>query len=430
MRLNSIKLPHFNRAAESRSTELRLPPKVIISMSQHGGVPCKPVVQVGDDVKTGQLIGDSDAVMSAPIYSSVTGKVTGKTEIINIFGKIHEALIIETVPNQVMSEDIAPPVINSREDLIAAVKKSGLVGLGGAGFPTHIKLSYDLKINEVDTLIVNGAECEPYITSDYRTFIEDGDRVIEGMLLIMKHLNIPKAVIGIESDKPEAVMNMTKLAERYDNITVSALPPRYPQGAEKVLVYNITGRTIGKGQFPVSVGCLVLNCSTIAFIGEYARTGIPLIKRRITVDGSIVNKPRNIIVPIGTRASDVVAAADVRVLPDRAYMGGPMMGQTFYDPDTPIMKYTNALLLFAETKENVQTACIRCGRCVSACSMGLVPTDIEHAFDKKDIEWLKQLHVELCMNCGACSYVCPAKRNISEKNQLAKLFLRENKQKK
>ncbi len=394
-------------------------------MSQHGGVPCKPTVSVGDEVKTGQIIGDSDAVMSSPIHSSVTGKVTGTTEIMNIFGKIHEALIIETVPNQVMSEDIQPPVIDSREALIAAVKKSGSVGLGGAGFPTHIKLSYDPRETRVDTLIVNGAECEPYITSDYRTFMEDGERVIEGMLLLMKYLDIPVGAIGIEADKPAAIRQMNVLAKPYKNITVYSLPSRYPQGAEKILVRNITGRTIGKGQFPVSVGCLVLNCSTVAFIGNYAKTGIPLIKRRITVDGSIVNKPRNLIVPIGTPAGDVMAAADIRVQPDRAYMGGPMMGQSFYDPETPVMKFTNAMIMFADTKEYTQTACIRCGRCVNACSMGLVPTDIEHAFDKKDIEWLKALHVELCMNCGACSYVCPAKRNISEKNQLAKLFLRD-----
>ena len=176
MKLNSVRLPHFDASADRPTIKLKTPSKVIISMSQHGGVPCRPVVSVGDDVKTGQLIGDTDAVMSAPIHSSVTGKITDKIDLINIFGKVHEALVIETIPNQVLSEEIKPPVINGREDFILAIKRSGLVGLGGAGFPTHLKFNYDRNTMSVDTLIINGAECEPYITSDYRTFIEDGEK--------------------------------------------------------------------------------------------------------------------------------------------------------------------------------------------------------------------------------------------------------------
>ena len=425
MKLNSIILPHFNSAAEVRSVNIKLPEKVVIAMSQHGGVPCKPLVNVGDDVKTGQLIGDSDAGFSVPIHSSVTGKVTGITNVLNVFGKVHDALVIETVPNQELCEDIKPPVIESREDFINAVKRSGSVGLGGAGFPTHIKFSYDPKDVTIDTLIINGAECEPYITSDYRTFIEEGEKVYDGIKLVMKYLDIPNAIIGIEQDKPEAIKKMTGLTSADDNINVVTLPSLYPQGAEKVLIYNTTGRTVCEGELPSSVGCIVMNCSTAAFLSEYIRTGIPLIKRRVTIDGNIVNKPKNLIVPIGTRACDIIGAADVRVQPDRAFFGGPMMGISFYDPEMPITKTTNALLLFGETKRSGQTACIRCGRCVKACSMGLMPTELEHAFDAKDVEALKRLHVGSCMNCGACSYVCPAKRNLSEKNQLAKLFLRD-----
>ena len=425
MKLNSIKLPHFNASAESRSSEIKTPDIVMISMAQHGGVPCTPVVSVGDTVKTGQLIGTSDAVLSAPVHSSVTGTVTEIKKVINVFGKLHDAVIIKTVPNQEMSDDIKPPEISSREDFIDAIKRSGSVGLGGAGFPTHIKFSYDSKTVQIDTLVVNGAECEPYITSDYRTFMEDGEKVADGIRRIMTYLDIKRSVIGIETDKPDAIRKMYELTADDTDISVMSLPSVYPQGAEKVLIYNTTGRVAGKGKLPSSVGCLVLNCSTVAFISEYLRTGIPLIKRRVTIDGNIVNKPKNHIVPIGTLLGDILSLADVRMQPDRVLFGGPMMGTAVYELDTPMIKTINAVLLFSDTKRYEQTACIRCGRCVRACPMGLAPTDLEHAYDKRDAQLLKKLHVELCMNCGACSYVCPAKRALSEKNQLSKLYLRE-----
>ena len=426
MKLNSIKLPRLNGAAEMQTVRLKLPERVVIAMSQHGGVPCVPTVSVGDTVKTGQLIGDSDAVISAPIHSSVTGKIVGVTKVLNVFGKLHEALVIETSPEQVLSEEVIPPFIDSREDFIEAVKRSGSVGLGGAGFPTHVKFSYDPGTVKIDTLVVNGAECEPYITSDYRTFMEEGEKVAQGIRMIMKYLDIPRAVIGIEHDKPLAIKRMTEITSSDSNIDVITLPSRYPQGAEKVLIHNTLGRTIMEGELPSSVGCVVLNCSTAAFISDYLITGMPLISRRLTFDGNAVNKPMNVTVPIGTRACDIMAAADLRTQPDRALFGGPMMGISFYDTEMPITKTTNALLLFSETVRDGDTPCIRCGRCVRACSMGLMPTELEHAFDKKDTERLKKLNVNLCMNCGACSYVCPAKRNLSEKNQLAKLLLRDS----
>ena len=425
MRLNSIKVPHLKASADVRSVNIKLPEKVIIAMSQHGGVPCKPLVSVGDEVKTGQLIGDSDAVFSAPIHSSVTGRVTGMTNVLNVFGAVHEALVIETVPNQTLSEEIKPPVINSREDFVAAIKRSGSVGLGGAGFPTHIKFAYDPAETEIDTLIINGAECEPYITSDHRAMLEEGEKIVDGTRKIQEYLGIKRAVIAVESNKPDAIKNLTELIANYPDIDVITLRPAYPQGAEKVIIHSVTGRVVRKGNLPSSVGCIVLNCSTAAFISDYLKTGVPLIKRRVTIDGNIVNKPRNLIVPIGTRACDMIAAADVRVSPDRAIFGGPMMGISFYDEEMPITKTTNALLLFADTKKSHHTACIRCGRCIRACSMGLMPTELDRAFDKKDVELLKKLSVDKCMNCGACSYVCPAKRNLSERNQLAKMFLRD-----
>ncbi len=426
MKLNSVKLPHLNTAAEIQSTNIKLPERVIISMSQHGGVPCTPVVSVGDRVKTGQLIGTSDAVISAPVHSSVTGTVKEITEVLNVFGKRNKAVVIETELRQEMWEGITPPVVNNRRDFIQAVKDSGSVGLGGAGFPTYVKLDYpdDAKI---DTLVVNGAECEPYINSDYRAFIEDGEKIAAGIRVILEKLGLEKAVIGIEADKPKAIKKMTELTASDSNISVLKLKSNYPQGAEKVLIYNATGRVVEAGKLPMSAGCIVINCSTVAFIYDYLKTGIPLIKRRLTVDGPIVNKPMNLIVPVGTPVKDILAAANIRKQPDRVLLGGPMMGTCIYDENMPVSKTNNAVILFADTKPNVQTACIRCGRCVRACSMGLMPTELEHAYDARDVRLLEKLNINLCMNCGACTFVCPAKRNISEKNQLAKLFVRENK---
>ncbi len=427
MKLRTVKLPHFNNAAEIQSTEIKLPEKVVISMSQHGGVPCTPLVSVGDSVKTGQLIGTSDAVISAPVHSSVTGTVSAITEVLNVFGKRNKAVVIDVDLRQTLHEDIKPPVIDTKEDFINAVKNSGSVGLGGAGFPTYVKFNCPDDAG-VDTLVVNGAECEPYITSDYRAFIEDGEKIAVGIRIILEKLGLKRAVIGIEADKPQAIRKMTTLTEKDDNISVLSLKSLYPQGAEKVLIYNTTGRVVEAGKLPMSAGCIVINCSTVAFLYDYIKTGIPLIKRRITVDGPIVNKPANLIVPVGTMVKDVLAAANIRKQPDRVLLGGPMMGTCVYDENTPLSKTNNAVLLFADTKVSEQTACIRCGRCVSVCSMGLMPTELEHAYDARDAELLEKLNLNLCMNCGACTFACPAKRNISEKNQLAKLFLRQSKE--
>ena len=426
MKLNSIRLPHFNNAAEKQTSTISLPKKVIISMSQHGGVPCTPIVSPGDHVDIGQLIGRNDAVISAPVHSSVTGTVKEIVKIMNVFGKLNEAVVIETELRQRISDEVKPPVINSREDFIEAVKASGSVGLGGAGFPTYVKMNYDPKTVNIDTLVVNGAECEPYITSDYRTFMEEGEKVREGILLIMKYLGLKRAVIGIEADKPKAIEKMEKLTVKDEAIEVHKLPSVYPQGAEKVLIFNTTGRTVKAGELPMATGCIVMNCSTIAFIYDYIKTGMPLVKRRITVDGNIVNKPMNLLVPVGTPVDDILSAANVYKKPDRILLGGPMMGTTIYDATMPLSKTNNAVLLFGDTKKQGSTACIRCGRCVRACSMNLMPTELEKAFDLKDAERLKKLSINTCMNCGACTYVCPAKRNLAEKNQLAKAFLRQN----
>lgn len=424
-RLHSVKLPHYSGSAEQLTRKLPVPEVVTISMAQHIGAPCNPLVSVGDRVLVGQKIGDTDAFMSAPVHSSVSGEVTEIKDVMNVGGRLCKTVTIKSDNRMEVSPEVKPPKIESREDFLKAVRESGAIGLGGAGFPTHVKLAYDRSKVNIEYLLLNGAECEPYITSDYRELMENTDAVIGGIKLILKWLEIPNAIIGIEADKPEAISKLTKLTAAFPEIEVKKLRSSYPQGAEKVLVHSLTGRVIEEGKLPSDVGCVVMNVSTAGFIHAYTRTGMPLVKRRITVDGNIVNSPCNFFVPIGTLLHSVVGFASLRKQPDKIIMGGPMMGMCAFDPDTPLGKTNNAVLLFSDAPKYEPSPCIRCGRCVRACAVNLMPTELEHAYDTRDAELLKKLKVGLCMNCGACSFVCPARRNLAEKNQLAKDFLRQ-----
>lgn len=423
-KLHSVRLPHFSASSEQSTRKIPAPEVVAISMAQHIGAPCEPCVAVGDRVKIGQKIGDSEAFMSAPVHASISGVVKEIKDVMNVFGRLCKTVVIENDNMNEMYEGLEPPKCDTREDFIKAVRESGAIGLGGAGFPTHVKLGYDKNKVKIEYLLLNGAECEPYITSDYRELMENSDNVLAGIDLIMKKLEIPKAIIGIEEDKLAAIDKLTKLCVRYPNIKVQKLPGAYPQGAEKVLVHSLTGRVVEEGKLPSDVGCVVMNVSTAGFIYGYIKTGVPLIRRRITIDGNIVNNPANFFIPVGTLLHSIVGFADVRKQPDRIVLGGPMMGSCAFDPDTPLGKTNNAVLLFADTVEQQPTNCIRCGRCVRACAANLMPTELEQAFDARDVKELQRLKVNLCMNCGACSFVCPAKRNLAEKNQLAKDFLR------
>lgn len=423
-KLSGVRLAHEKHTSGSAFVSLPLPEKVLLPMSMHMGAPCTPCVKLRQHVAVGELVGTCEAAFSADIHASVSGTVTAITDHRLANGGTCKAVEITSDGKQSLYAGIQPPVCTDRETFLAAVRKSGAVGLGGAGFPTHIKLNSPHKIR---TLLINAAECEPYITSDDRTMQEQQLPILQGIRRIMKILAIPECRIGAEKNKPAAISLLTGAAKADPGITVVPLSPIYPQGAEKVLIYHLTGKVVREGQLPAEQGVIVLNVSTLAFLETYFTTGIPLVNRSLTVDGDAVNSPCNVTVPIGTPIRQVLtyAGCDFDKM-ERLIGGGPMMGNTLYDADGPITKTNNALLAMTHSPREQQTACIRCGRCVQACPMKLMPTELERAFRQQDVQRLKQLHLSLCMLCGCCSYVCPARRPLTESHRLAKDLVRRN----
>lgn len=420
-KLKGIKLKHRKNTENSVTIHLPMPKKVIIPMAMHMGAPCTPLVKISDTVKVGQKIGDSDAPFSVPVHSSVSGKVTAISDYRTTSGAVCKAVEIETDDQQEISEEIKSPVVTDKNSFIKAVRESGVCGMGGAGFPTHIKLNPK---NEIDTLIINAAECEPYITSDNREMLENTDDIINGINLIKSVLGIKRAIIAIENNKPEAIKKFENLANNDNTIDIATLPSIYPQGAEKVIIYNTTNRIVEEGKIPADFGVIVINVSTVSFIYRYTQTGMPFVTRRITVDGNAVGEPKNIFAPIGTPFVDILnfCKTDIEKL-KVLISGGPMMGICIPDINMPVVKTTNALLAFDHYDDKKTSACIRCGRCVEVCPLGLMPAEIDKAHKIKDIADLEALKVNLCMNCGSCTYTCPANRKLAETNQLAKALI-------
>ena len=393
----------------------------------HIGAPAKPVVNIGDEVRVGQLIGEAVGFVSSPIYSGVSGKVKKLDDMQMPDGRFIPAVTIETDGQQTISETIVPPNIKNLQEFLDAVRLSGVVGLGGAGFPTAVKLTVkDLSL--IEAVIINGAECEPYITSDTRTMLDDTDLIWEGVELLKKYLQVKRVIIGIEDNKPECIGAFRKLCKAGDGVEIKALPAMYPQGGEKVLIYNTIGRVVPEGKLPIDAGAIVINCTTLAAVARYIKTGMPLVEKYVTVDGSAVKNPKNVIAPIGTPMKDVFDfCGGFRAEPKKVLYGGPMMGLAATNLDAPILKNTNAILAFGDREAVLpkETACIKCGRCVSHCPFNLAPTDIETAFMLKKTEDLEALKVNLCMECGCCAYVCPANRPLVQVNKLAKAMLRD-----
>ena len=429
--LHGVHLKHRKNTAESVPVRMPIPRTVTLPMSMHIGAPAIPVVKVGETVKVGQLVGEAAQGLSSPVYSGVSGSVKKIDEMVVSSGATIRTVLIECDGEQTVSETVTPPTVTSREEFLAAVRESGIVGLGGAGFPTTVKLSAD--VSRIDTIVVNGAECEPYITSDTRTMLDESALVAEGIALLMKYLETDRCVIGIEKNKPACIAEMRRVTAEMTGVTVKTLPSVYPQGGEKVLVYHTVGRVIGEGKLPLDCGVIVINCTTLAAIARYIRTGMPLVERCVTVDGSAVAEPKNVIVPIGTSVMDLLEfCGGFSQVPRKILYGGPMMGVALADLSMPILKQTNAILAFGrkEATPPPTSPCIKCGRCMEHCPFGLSPVEIAKAYEAQDGAALEKLKVNLCMECGCCSYVCPAKRNLVQQNKLAKGILRSYQMKK
>lgn len=422
-----ISVPHHKNTESCKALQMIEVKTVSLPMLQHIGVPCTPTVSVGDEVSIGQVIGDSNEYLSVPVHASISGKVTSIGVIKTAQGKPVEAITIESDGQMRLYDGLCPPLISNREDFLQAVKKSGLSGLGGAGFPTHAKLNISPN-KKVDTLIINGAECEPYITIDYRELIDNSDDVIEGTKLLMKYLDIKDAVIAIEDNKPAAIKRMSELTVDEPNIKVMSLKSKYPQGAEKMMIYSATGRKVPVGKFPADVACMVVNVSTVSFINRYVKTGKPLVSRSITVDGSAVKTPQNIRVPIGLSINEAIDfCGGFAEEPYKIITGGPLMGISLIDTNAPILKTYSAILAFAKKTHKIKPEhdCIRCKRCAAVCPMHLIPTDIERYAIVRDAEKLIQSSAQACIQCGSCAYVCPSGIPLVQYLMLAKDIIRE-----
>ena len=426
-------VPHHKNTWDIPSSTMPPPEKVILPMQQHIGAPCIPTVKKGDHVYVGTVVGDSDAYVSAPVHASVSGTVTEITQVMLTGGQMTQAVVVGSDGKMEKDPAIAPPPpITTKEELAKAARAAGLVGLGGAGFPAHVKLNVP-EGKTIDTLLVNVAECEPYVTSDHREALENGRNVLEGVYHVKEILGVQRVIIAVEDNKPDVIQKLSEIADDpkrdpLDQVRVLPLKSRYPRGAEKVLVQACTGRKVPAGKLPADVGCLVMNIGSLSFLASYMRTGMPLTLKRVTLDGSAIAHPQNVIVPVGTPIKDVVAfCGGYKAEPKKLIMGGPMMGVAITSDELPILKQNNAILAFDQREAQLRqpTACIRCGRCVAACPMHLMPTKLEQAVERQDVEALQSLDIMTCMECGCCSFSCPAGRRLVQAIRLGKNYVRK-----
>lgn len=402
------------------------PKLVSIAMSQHIGAPCKPLVAVGQRVTVGQKVGDGTG-LCAPVHASVSGTVVAVEERPHPGGTQVLSVVIENDGRDDLSPDIHPRESIGELDaqaLIDILREAGITGMGGAGFPTYFKLSSGL--GKVDTVIVNGAECEPYITADDRLMRQTPERVMGGLRIIRKILQPERTAIGIEANKPEAIEAMRAVLE--EGVELLPLRVRYPQGAEKQLIQSVTGRCVPPGGLPASVGCAVFNAATCAAIYDAVYAGMPLVRRAVTVTGGAIAHPGNFIAPIGTPFSDLIeAAGGFACTPYKILCGGPMMGLAQYTIDAMTIKGCNAITCLSEKDRRGQAAqhCIRCGKCVENCPMHLMPLFMHKASTAGKLERLKELHVADCIECGCCAYGCPAGIPLVQSFRTAKRMLRD-----
>lgn len=401
-----------------------LPKKVIIPMGMHIGAPCEPIVKVGDMVKKGQKIGEAKAFVSTPVHASISGKVISVEPKPYPGGGMMMSVVIESDGKDEVYDGIKPPKALGKlspDEIKNLIRESGITGLGGAGFPTQVKLSPPPE-KTIDTIIVNAAECEPYITADHRLMLERAEDIVFGLEAIMKATGVKKGYIGIEDNKPDAIENVKKVVGDRQDIEVIALATKYPQGGEKQLIKAVTGREVPSGGLPMDAKVIVNNAGTCTAIARMLKTGMPLIERITTVTGS-VREPKNLEIRIGTPLSDLIGqCGGFKGSPGKVLMGGPMMGLAQSDLECPAIKGTSGLLVLEKSQVRLyeQSPCIRCARCVDACPIHLLPTNLGKFAERGMWTEAEQYHALDCIECGCCSYVCPAHIPLTQLIRLAK----------
>ena len=422
--------PNENKwyACDKETVVFPEPDIVVIPMSQHIGAPCKPLVKKGDLVTVGQKIGDNQG-LCVPVHASVSGKVKSVEAKAHTNGGNVMSVVIENDHLGTLCEDIKArtqeEVDNlSKEELIGIVREAGIVGMGGATFPTHVKLNGQ----GVDTVIINAGECEPFITSDDRICREEPEKVIGGLKIVMKIFGLTEGHIGIEDNKPEAVKALRANLCKEDGITVDVLPAKNPQGAEKQLIYAVTGREVPSGGLPSAVGCAVFNAATVKAIYDAVYDGMPLIKRIVTVSGDILMEPKNLLVPIGTSFESLIEACGYKENPYKGLSGGPMMGAAQYDLSVPTIKGVNAITVLGAANNSYveDPCCLRCGKCIDACPMKLMPVLMYKALQSGDVQEMKDNNTMDCIECGSCAYTCPASVPLVLGFRVAKQMIRND----
>lgn len=406
------------------------PDEVVIPLRQHTGKPARAIVRPGDRVERGDKVAEADGNLSVPMHASAAGRVRDVRLWPHPDGTYSPAIVIEVDPNSPQPQ--RPRVIPDwhglgPKELAEAIRQAGVVGLGGAAFPTHVKLSPP-RDARIDTLLINGAECEPYLTTDHRSMVEYPERVQLGIRIMMRVLGVPRAVIGVEENKPDAIAALRATLPGDINVTVQPLRVKYPQGAEKMLIQSLLGREVPSGKLPMHVGVIVQNVASVATIAEVFQTGLPLIERIVTVTGHGVRRPSNLIVPVGTKTRDLVAACGGLTPQAREIVfGGPMMGNAQAELDAPVIKGTTGVVVLtdADVKPQKSYPCISCGHCLDACPVFLNPQLLgKLAMAERYIEMTAH-HLADCMLCGSCSYTCPSNIPLSQLFALAKAALRK-----
>lgn len=392
--------------------------ELVYPLSQHIGAPAKPIVNVGDRILKGQKIAEAVGFISAPIFASVSGEVKGIQKRFTPSGGEIDSIIVE---NDFQYEEVSYSPVKAltemtKEEIIEKIKEAGIVGMGGAGFPTHVKLS-PKEPEKIDYVIANCAECEPYITADYRRMLENPEELISGMRVILSIFPQAKGIFGIEDNKPDCIEKLKALTINEPRMEVKALKTKYPQGAERQLIFATTGRAINSSMLPADAGCVVDNVETMIAIHTAVIEGKAVTERIVTLSGDAVNEPGNFKVLFGTNHKEVIeAGGGFKSLPEKIISGGPMMGFAMFTTDTPITKTSSSILAFTkdEVKANEPTACINCGRCVEVCPSRIIPSRLADLAERHNEEEFKKLEGLECIECGSCSYICPAKRQLKQ----------------